>query len=307
MTDLSLLTSFIRTAEHGSFSAAARHLGLTAAGVSKNVARLEATLGVRLFHRSTRRLALTEIGDRFLQQMREPLASLQDAIAGVRHRSDEPAGTLKVSMGQALGRNFIVPLLGEFLARHPAVLPDWHFDNRAVDLVGEGFDAAIGGGFALTPGIVARTLAPVHIVAVASPAWLAGRPLLRHPDDLAACDGIMRRSSPTGRVRPWTLRTRRLVDQAVPCRPRLVFSDPEAIAQAARLGLGVALVPMPFAFTHIASGELVRLLPGWYSDAGPLSIYYPSRRLLPAKTSVFVDYVMERFREGEFARLVDGR
>ena len=307
MTDLSLLTSFIRTAEHGSFSAAARHLGMTAAGVSKNVARLEATLGVRLFHRSTRRLALTEIGDRFLQQMRDPLASLQDAIAGVRHRSDEPAGTLKVSMGQALGRNFIVPLLGEFLARHPAVLPDWHFDNRPVDLVGEGFDAAIGGGFALTPGVVARTLAPVHIVAVASPAWLAGRPLPRHPDDLAACDGIMRRSSPTGRVRPWTLRTRRLVDQAVPCRPRLVFSDPEAIAQAARLGLGVALVPMPFAFAHIASGELVRLLPGWYSDAGPLSIYYPSRRLLPAKTSVFVDYVMERFHAGEFARLVDGR
>jgi DNA-binding transcriptional LysR family regulator len=307
MADLSLFESFVRTAEHGSFSAAARSLGLTAAGVSKNVARLESVLGVRLFHRSTRRLALTEIGDRFLQQAQDPIASLQAAMSGIRHRSDEPGGTLKVSMGQALGRNFLVPLLGEFLARHPAVLPDWHFDNRPVDLVGEGFDAAVGGGFALTPGVVARELAPVHIVAVASPAYFEGRKLPRHPDDLAACDGIMRRSSPTGRVRPWTLRTRRLVDQAVPCRPRLIFSDPEAIAQAARLGLGVALVPMPFAFTHIASGELVRLLPGWYSDAGPLSIYYPTRRMLPAKTRVFVDFVVERFREGEFARLVDGR
>ncbi len=307
MTDLSLLTSFVRAAEHGSFSAAARSLGLTAAAVSKNVARLESLVGVRLFHRSTRRLALTEGGERFLAQVRDPLAALDAAFAGLRERDDVAAGTLKVSMGQALGRNFLVPLLGEFLERHPAVVPDWHFDNRRVDLVGEAFDAAVGGGFALTPGVVARELAPVHIVAVASPGYLAGRALPQQPDDFAALDGIMRRSSPSGRVRPWTLRTRRGIDQPVPCRPRLIFSDPEAIALAARQGLGVALVPMPFAFAHIASGALVRLLPGWYSDAGPLSIYYPSRRLLPAKTSAFVDFVVERFRASGFARLVDGR
>jgi DNA-binding transcriptional LysR family regulator len=188
------------------------------------------------------------------------------------------------------------------------VLPDWHFDNRRVDIVGEGFDAAIGGGFELMSGVVARELAPVHIVAVASPAYMKGRRLPREPDELASLDGIMRRSSPTGRVRPWTLRSRRVVvEQAVPCRPRIIFSDPEAIAQAARLGLGVALLPMPFAFAHIESGELLRLLPGWYSDAGPLSLYYPSRRMLPAKTRVFVDFVIERFRSAGFARLVDGR
>ena len=307
MADLSLLTSFVRAAEHGSFSAAARSLGLSAAAVSKNVARLEALVGVRLFHRSTRRLALTGSGERFLAQVQDPLASLDAALAGLRDDDDVAAGTLKVSMGQALGRNFLVPLLGEFLARHPGVVPDWHFDNRRIDLVGEGFDAAVGGGFALTPGVVARELAPVHIVAVASPGYLADRALPQQPDDFATLDGIMRRSSPTGRVRPWTLRARRGVDQPVPCRPRLIFSDPEAIALAARQGLGVALVPMPFAFAHIASGELVRLLPGWYSDAGPLSIYYPSRRMLPAKTSAFVDFVVERFRASGFARLVDGR
>ncbi len=307
MADLSLLTSFVRAAEHGSFSAAARSLGLSAAAVSKNVARLESLVGVRLFHRSTRRLALTGSGERFLAQVQDPLASLDAALAGLRDDDDVATGTLKVSMGQALGRNFLVPLLGEFLARHPGVVPDWHFDNRRIDLVGEGFDAAVGGGFALTPGVVARELAPVHIVAVASPGYLAGRALPQQPDDFATLDGIMRRSSPTGRVRPWTLRARRGVDQPVPCRPRLIFSDPEAIALAARQGLGVALVPMPFAFAHIASGELVRLLPGWYSDAGPLSIYYPSRRMLPAKTSAFVDFVVERFRASGFARLVDGR
>ena len=307
MADLSLLTSFVRTTEHGSFSAAARGLGVSAAAVSKNVAHLEAHVGVRLFHRSTRRLALTDAGERFLAQVRDPLASLDAAMAGIGDDGGEPSGTLKVGMGQALGRNFLVPLLGEFLARYPAIVPDWHFDNRRMDLVGEGFDAAVGGGFALSQGLVARELAPVHIVAVAAPAYLAGRALPQQPDDFAALDGIMRRSTPSGRVRPWTLRTRRGTDQPVPCRPRLIFSDPEAIALAARQGLGVALVPMPFAFAHIASGELVRLLPGWYGDAGPLSIYYPSRRLLPAKTSVFVEFVVNRFRASGFAKLVDGR
>ena len=307
MADLSLLTSFVRTTEHGSFSAAARSLGVSAAAVSKNVAHLEAHVGVRLFHRSTRRLALTDAGERFLAQVRDPLASLDAAMAGIGDDGGEPSGTLKVGMGQALGRNFLVPLLGEFLARYPAIVPDWHFDNRRMDLVGEGFDAAVGGGFALSQGLVARELAPVHIVAVAAPAYLAGRALPQQPDDFAGLDGIMRRSTPSGRVRPWTLRTRRGTDQPVPCRPRLIFSDPEAIALAARQGLGVALVPMPFAFAHIASGELVRLLPGWYGDAGPLSIYYPSRRLLPAKTSAFVEFVVNRFRASGFAKLVDGR
>ena len=307
MTHLQHLVSFVQTAEHGSFSAAARVLGLTPAGISKNVARLESDLGVRLFHRSTRRLALTESGERFLQQVDGPLTSLQGAMSGVRQRDEAPSGTLKVSMGQAFGRHFLVPLLDDFLARCPAVLPDWHFDNRQVDIVGEGFDAAIGGGFELTSGVVARELAPVHIIAVASPTYMTGRQFPHGPEDLASFDGIMRRSSPTGRVRPWTLRAKRGTEQTVPCRPRLIFSDPEAIAQAACMGLGVALLPMPFAFAPIARGELVRLLPGWYSDAGPLSLYYPSRRMVPAKTRAFVDFVMERFRAADFARLVDGR
>ncbi len=301
------LVSFVRTAEHGSFSAAARTLGSTPAGVAKNVARLEAALGVRLFQRSTRRLSLTEGGERLLGRIGEPLASLRDALAGDATADDEPSGTLKVSMGQAFGRHFVLPLLGEFLARYPAIVPDWHFDNRRVDLVGEGFDAAIGGGFDLASGVVARELARVHVVAAASPDHLAGRPPPRRPADLASFDGIMRRSSPTGRVRPWLLRTRRGDEQLVPCRPRMILSDPEAIADAARAGLGVALLPMPFAFAPIARGELVRVLPGWYADTGPLALYYPSRRLLPAKTRVFAEFIVDRFRAAGFARLVDGR
>jgi DNA-binding transcriptional LysR family regulator len=303
---LSHLESFVRSADTGSFSAAARQLGLTPAAVSKNVARLEASLGLRLFQRSTRKLTLTEGGERLLHQVAGALGTLADAVAGAAEADRQPAGTLKVSMGQAFGREYVVPLLREFLALYPAVLPDWHFDNRQVDLIGEGFDAAIGGGIELTPGLVARELARIHVVAVAAPHYLAGKAMPSHPAELAAFDCIVRRSSPTGRIRAWTLRNTAGDKVAVEARPRLIFSDPEAMCRAAMLGLGVALVPMPFALPGLQSGALLRLLPGWYDDQGPLSLYYPSKKLLPAKTRVFVDFVVEQFRAGSFAQRVHG-
>ncbi|WP_432728297.1 LysR family transcriptional regulator [Variovorax sp. W6] len=307
MEPLNHLESFVQSAEGGSFSEAARRLGLTPAAVSKNVARLEARLGVRLFQRSTRRLTLTEGGERFLAQVGPALATLQEAVAGVDTDDGQPSGTLKVSMGQAFGREHVLPLMGDFLARYPAIVPDWHFDNQQVDLVGEGFDAAIGGGIELPAGLVARELAPIHVVAVASPAYMEGRRLPRHPSELAALDTLMRRSSPTGRVRSWTLRRARAgagegeVSVELP-RPRAIFNDPEAIAHAALMGLGAAMLPMPFVERGLRSGDLLRLLPEWYQDAGTVWIYYPSKKLLPPKTRVFIDFVLERFRVERFAQ-----
>ncbi|CAN7653868.1 LysR family transcriptional regulator [Variovorax paradoxus] len=302
MEPLNHLQSFVQSAESGSFSAAARRLGLTPAAVSKNVARLEGRLGVRLFQRSTRRLTLTEGGERFLGQIGGALATLQDAVAGLSKDDGQPAGTLKVSMGQAFGREHVLPMMGDFLARYPSILPDWHFDNQQVDLVGEGFDAAIGGGIELSPGVVARELARIHVVAVAAPAYLAGRALPTQPAELAQLDALLRRSSPTGRLRSWTLQHAG-GDQAtveLP-RPRAIFNDPEAIAHAALMGLGVAMLPMPFVERGLRSGELVRLLPEWHFDAGAVWLYYPSKKLLPAKTRVFIDFVLERFRSERFA------
>lgn len=160
METLANLEAFVRSAECGSFSEAARRLSLTPAAVSRNVAMLERNLGVRLFHRSTRKLTLTEAGEGFRQAVAGNLEGLQAAIAGVSVDAGEPVGTLKVSLPPTFGMSHVMPLLPGFLARHPRVRPEWHFENRHVDLVAEGYDAAIGGGFALSPGIVARTLAP---------------------------------------------------------------------------------------------------------------------------------------------------
>ncbi|CDZ58625.1 Transcriptional regulator [Neorhizobium galegae bv. orientalis] len=306
MESLANLESFMRSAELGGFSPAARRLALTPAAVSRNVAMLERNLGTRLFQRSTRRLTLTEAGERFLSEIRDHVEALQTAIAEVSSDGVEPAGVLKVSMSPHFGTDYILPLLPEFMARYPLIRPDWAFENRQVDLIAEGYDAAIGGGFELTPGAVARVLAPAHIVLVASPAYMRDRPMPAHPADLANLDGIHMRSSNTGRIRQWVMRNAGGDEVPVALREKMVLNDPAAIAHAADLGLGVAMIAMPDALSYMESGTLVRLLPDWYADIGPISIYYASKTLLPAKTRVFVDFVVEHFRKERLAERFAG-
>ena len=144
-------------------------------------------------------------------------------------------------------------------------------------------------------------------MAVAAPAYMEGRRPPGHPSDLAQLDGIMRRSAGSGRARTWTLVNDSGGEGLAASRPRMIFDDPEAMAHAAMRGLGVALLPMAHAAPGLKSGALLRLLPGWRADAGPVSIYYPSKKLLPAKTRVFVDYVVEHFRRPEVEAIFDSR
>src|SRR5450830_598347 len=189
----SYLDAFIASADEGSFSAAARRLGLTPAAISKSVNRLELRLGVRLFQRSTRSLALTTDGERLYGQVRLPWNEIGDALTDLSQGADKPAGTLKVSLAHTVGRLYIVPLLAEFTRRFPDVVPDLHFDNRQVDLIAEGFDVAIGGGIELTDALVARELARVDIVLAASPLYLKAYPAPSQPQELARHRGLLRR------------------------------------------------------------------------------------------------------------------
>ncbi|RCW71253.1 LysR family transcriptional regulator [Pseudorhodoferax soli] len=301
METLANLESFARSAEAGSFSAAARRLGLTPAGVSRNVARLEANLDVRLFQRSTRKLTLTEAGERFLEGIAGGLDSIHAAIASVDQASAEPSGTLRVTMPPGFGSDYVLPLLPGFLQRYPKVLSDWHLENRRVDLIAEGFDVAIGGGFALSPGVVARELARIHVVAVAAPAYLQGRPAPKEPADLDDWDWIGMRSIQQGRVRSRHLRNRAGREVQINTAPRLAFNDPDAVARATAMGLGVTLMAMPHAVPLLKTGALVRVLPTWYWDDGPISMYFAGKKLLPAKTRVFIDYVIAQFKEKRIA------
>ena len=306
METLANLESFVRSAEAASFSTAARRLGLTPAAVSRNVAMLERNLGVRLFHRSTRKLTLTDSGERFLLAIKNNLEGLQQAISGLATDGGEPAGMLKVSMGLNFGADYILPLLPAFLARYPHIRPDWQFTTRQIDLIADGYDAAIGGGFELAPGIVSRALAPLHLIAVASPDYLRNRTPPADPTGLAAFDGIAWRSSRTGRIRERIMRNAIGTEIPVMLAETIVLDDPEAICRAALLGLGVTLLAVSHVLPHLERGALVRLLPQWYSDGGPISIYYASRTLLPAKTRAFVDFIVHAFKRDRLAERFAG-
>jgi DNA-binding transcriptional LysR family regulator len=304
---LANLESFVRSAETGGFSAAARRLSLSPAAVSRNVVVLERNLGIRLFQRSTRKLTLTEAGERFLLAIRDNLDELQASIASVATDRGEPAGVLRVSMGMTFGVEYILPLLPDFLKRYPDVRVDWQFENRPVDLIAEGFDAAIGGGIELAPGLLSRVLAPAHIVAVASPAYMKGRTPPADPSGLAAFHGVVMRASGTRRVPERAMRNAAGEEMTVPLKATIAFDDPEAMCQAAVLGLGVTQITLAHALRHLESGALVRLVPRWYADAGPISIYHASRTLIPAKTRVFIDFVVEAFRRRRLAERFAGR
>ncbi|UVE47445.1 LysR family transcriptional regulator [Pseudomonas chlororaphis] len=297
METFSSIECFVRSAEVGSFAEAARRLSLTPAAVGKSVAKLEARLGVRLFQRSTRSLTLTEAGKLFLDEVSASLYTIQNAVANLASAEGRPAGTLKVSMGTVFGRLYIVPMLGEFLRRFPEISPDWHFDNRQVDLIGQGFDAAIGGGFELPQGVVARRLSPAHRILVASPEYLARCAAVERPEDLQHCEGILIRSPQTGRIRSWALTSRTRQQSPLNLKARMTMSDSEAACASAAQGLGVALVSMPFAVGYLNAGTLQRVLPDWYVDDGNISIYYAEHKLLPGKTRAFVDFVIEQFAE----------
>ncbi|WP_322044448.1 LysR family transcriptional regulator [Paraburkholderia sp. J67] len=302
METLANLESFVKSAEYGSFAAAGRRLGLTAAAVSRNMAMLERNLGVRLFQRSTRKLTLTEAGARLLHAIGGSLDALQAAIEEASSDAPEPAGVLKVSLSTTFGLTHVLPLLPAFLQRYPRIRPEWHFESRRVDLVKEGYDLAIGGGFAFAPGIVARTLAPAHIVAVASKDYLHEHIPPEDPAGLAAHKGITMRATSTGRVRQWTMRDAAGREATALLSDDVVMNDPGAMREAARLDLGVAMLALPDVLADFEAGTLVRVLPKWYADAGSISIYYASRTLLPARARAFADFMTEAFRQRQLAQ-----
>jgi DNA-binding transcriptional LysR family regulator len=238
--------------------------------------------------------------------VRNPLQGIQAAIADVARDDAEPAGVLKVSMALTFGMDYLLPLLPEFLARYPRIQIDWAFENRQVDLITEGFDAAIGGGIEVSPGVVSRPLAPAHIIAVASPSYMRDREIPVNPSELSRLEGIAMKSVRTGRVRRWTMRDVAGNEMPAPMSESLVLNDPEAMCRCALLGLGVALVAVPHALPHLESGALLRLVPKWYADAGAISLYYATRALLPAKTRVFVEHVIDAFKRQRLAERLAG-
>jgi DNA-binding transcriptional LysR family regulator len=283
---------FNKVVAAGSFTAAARDLGVSTAAVSRKLAALEARLGVRLIHRTTRRLSLTDEGASYHEASTRILAEIEEADAAAAARRVEPQGALKVAMPASFGLKHIAPLMPEFARRHPRVQLALSLSDRTVNVIEEGFDVAIRIAELADSSLAARRLAPNRRVVCASPEYLRKHGTPRSPADLQRHNCL----TTTDFHMTWEYSDPQGKRDSVRVSGRYACDNWEVLREWAVAGLGVALKSTWDVRRHLDDGSLVLLLPG-YAFGPDVAIYavYPHRRYLPAKTRLFIDFLADSF------------
>lgn len=285
------LLIFARVAESGGFSRAAQRLGLPKSTVSRRVAWLESQVGERLLLRTTRRQTLTEMGQQMLEHARQVALEVEAAQALREHRQAMPSGRLRVSMPSDVAILMLADALAAFTAMHPAISLELDLSPRRVDLMGEGFDVAVRmGDLPDDTQLSARALTVFSNGLYASPDYLAERGEPRTPEDLMAHMAV-RMSYAVGEPVPWELRCGDRQWSGIP-PGRMAANSPELLIRLARAGAGIVAVPDQFAAPLLKRGELRRVLPDWCLPAKTAWAVFPERRLMPAKTRIFIDMLL---------------
>lgn len=289
---LSAMAVFARVVDSGGFSRAAESLGISKSAVSKQVSRLEDRFGTRLLNRTTRRISLTEAGERVLEHSHRAVAEFEAAEAEVGAHRDTPSGVLRVSAGVSFGQSELAPKLAGFLAGCPDLSIDLVLNDRRVDLVEEGYDVALRIGVLEDSSMMARRIAPVRGLTVAAPGYLdrRGRPCA--PADLASHDclgysylnggGLWHFDGPSGQIRHRF-------------SPRLMSNNGTALAAAAERGMGVVQMPNFIVGDAVREGRLEEILAEYRKPDVGLFAVYPAGRPLAAKVRAFIDFAVEVF------------
>jgi DNA-binding transcriptional LysR family regulator len=288
--DLLDVALFVRAARLGNVSAAGREFGVSAAVASARLAALERQLDVRLLHRTTRRVSLTQEGEAFIAHAEALLDAADAARASVGRARDEPQGRLRVSMTSSFGRQHVSPVLPAFLRRYPGVSLDLRLSDRMVDLVDEGIDVAIRLGALKDSSLVARKLTVNRRVICCAPAYLETHGVPHHPAELAQHECMVLSDqrdwsfvTPTGPV-------------SVRVGGRLATDNGEVIRDALLAGFGIALKSTWDVGPYLASGALVTLLDSYpLAEAVAIWAVYPTRAFVPAKTTAFIDFLAAHF------------
>ncbi|HWT98751.1 MAG TPA: LysR substrate-binding domain-containing protein [Terriglobales bacterium] len=270
------IAAFVQATESGSFALAAERLNLTRSAVGKSIARLEQRLGVRLFHRTTRSLSLTEDGQTFYESCLRALKELETAEAALDSGRQSVNGRLRVSMANVFGRHCVAPILLELARQHPGLELDLSFNDRPVDLIEDGFDLAIrGGNVPDQSGLMIRRLGEQRMIVVAAPAYLA-----RH-------EGVVYGRG--SQIKPWSFKgpEGRLIQQEIRCRLRL--DDVEALVDAALSGAGLGWLPCWLIAPHVKRGALVPVLSPDLAIGYPMYAVWPQSPHLPLRTRLAID------------------
>ncbi|MDB5577052.1 MAG: putative LysR family transcriptional regulator [Bradyrhizobium sp.] len=286
---------FVRAVEAGSFSGAAQRLGIAKSVVSRRIGSLEARLGTSLFHRTTRRLSLTETGIAYFDRARRILSDVAEADDVARRLQGELKGKLRVAAPMSFGWRHLSPAIMEFLSIHPQLEVDLDLNDRRVDLVSEGYDLAIRIGKLADSSLIARTLAPCRHVACASPAYLAARGMPITPADLAAQghDCLVYSNRPA--AEQWRFRVGGEWWDAPVVPRRLSVNNGEALREAALAGLGLIVLPTFIVGDAVAAGTLTLVLPDYEFFDPSIHAIWPPNRHLSAKIRALVDFLTERF------------
>lgn len=292
MDRLESITTFIKVAELASFTEAARVLNISRTVASDRVMQLEARLGAKLLHRTTRRVTLTEAGLAYLDRARQAMATLEEAEQEATHLTARPRGVLRVNAPVTFGFRHVAPAVATFLAAHPELGVELTLTDRMVNLLEEQVDVAVRVGRLVDSSLVARRLAPCRIVACAAPSYLAARGMPQAPVELAGHDCLSYAYAAEGDL--WRFE-RDGRQEAVRVSGRVWSNNGDALYHAALAGLGILLNPTFIIGEALRDGRLVPVLPGWRAPDLAVNAVYPPNRFLPAKTRAFIDHLAARF------------
>lgn len=289
---LTELEAVLAVARHGSFRAAAAALEMSTSALSQAVASLEARVGTRLFHRTTRSVRLTEAGQRFVADVGPALTDIRNAIERVSDKGDAPTGTLRINTSAGAARWAMEPYLIPYLRRYPGVHLDLVTEDRLIDIVREGFDAGFRTADMVPGDMIAVPFGPsVRFAVVGSPAYFARHERPRTPADLSRHTCIRARM-PAGNIYHWEFE-RHGKALAIDVKGTLTLDEPQLMLEAALAGLGLTYLAEFNVAGDLAAGRLERVLEEWTPPFERLCLYYPGRRHVPAALRALIDLIRE--------------
>jgi DNA-binding transcriptional LysR family regulator len=292
MDSFGAIPVFVAVVECGGFSPAARFLGVSKSAVSKRITQLEDQLGVKLLHRTTRKLSLTEAGEHYFEHALKASTAARDAEDAVAQLQGEPRGRLRINTPMSFGRLHMAPMIPEFLKHHPKISIDLVMDDKVVDLVRGGFDIAIRTGELADSSLIARRLAPLNSVLCVSPDYLENNGYPNQINDLRQHNCLS--FSYSNDVKEWTF-IKEGQSQSVEVLGNYQVNNSEALRDAVLQGLGIARLPTFVAGPDIKSGKLIPLFTEYQMPSQVINAVLIERQYMPAKVRAFLDFSIQYF------------
>jgi DNA-binding transcriptional LysR family regulator len=289
--NLADLTAFVAVADRLSFRAAASQLGVTPSALSHSMRQLEERLGMRLLHRTTRSVSLTDAGRRLLDRLRPAIKEIADALEDLNEERQRPMGRLRIYAVHVAGAAIVAPIWRRFLSTYPEVHLELGLGEAPIDIVAKGFDAGIGPRDRVPADMIAvRVMGPMKNAVVGAPTYFAKRRPPRTPDDLAGHSCVQYRMATDGTVFAWPFERNRK-SRRISVDGRVMVDDPDLAVRAAVDGLGIAYTLEALAEPFLNSGQLIRVLEDWSPSFEGLYLYYPGHRQVPATLRALIDMI----------------